>query len=542
MEREADVLIVGAGPVGLTLAIALTRLSLRIRIIDRAPETKLQPRAAVIWPRAAEVLDDLGVIGSFEKAANGLHSVEVYGRGHRLGELDVGHVTSAHPYPLVIEQHEIERLLADNLARLGIRVEWHTEATDLRLFEDRAEVTLRRTDGTEEIATSAWVVGCEGARSLVREKLGIPFEGERRKNLQVVQVNAVPTWRYADSSTHGYFFLVPHVALGAFPIPGGGYRFFAFTTDPDPNRREAPTLGEMRELIAAAAHAPELELELTPPTWIARARFQDRIAATLRRGRALLAGDAAHAWAPIGGHGMNAGIRGAHNLAWKLAAVHRGEAHAELLDTYSDEQRATAGAVIREMRFNVLELPLPPLGLLAVQKLMPIGLSSEAVRRRIEFALSDLGMHYRKSKLSWRRVPKRWLRTGVRAGDRAPDIVVVAANGARTFLHRLLSYERWTLVLAHGNEDKASQRAREQLAREIVAQYRAPIEVLSVVPYGAEAEHTFGSEGLAMLVRPDGHTALVAPLEDAGKLDEYLGRWHVARGVRRSKTVSHLTA
>ena len=515
MKREADVLIIGAGPVGLTLAIALTRLSLRVRIIDKASETKRQPRAAVIWPRAAEALDDLGV-GDFEKSANDLHSVEVYARGHRLGELDVGHVPSAHPYPLVIEQHQIERLLAGNLTRLGVHVEWRTEANDVRLFEDRAEVTLRRTNGTEEIATSAWVVGCEGTRSLVRERLGIPFEGERRKNLQVVQVNAVPTWRYAAPPTCGFFFLVPHVALGAFPIPGGGYRFFAFTTDPDPSRREAPTLEEMRELIAAAAHAPELELELTRPTWITRARFQDRVATTLRRGRALLAGDAAHAWAPVGGHGMNAGIRGAHNLAWKLAAVHCGEAHADLLDTYSDEQRATARAVIREMRFNVLELPLPPLGLLAVQRLMPLVLTSEIVQRRIEFALSDLGMHHRESVLS----SSCGGGSRLRAGDRVPD-VAVEVNGMRTQLHRLLSMDRWTLLLQTDRDDGGAARRLHGA----IAPFKVQIRVASVTPAGKDAERALGWDGQdshMLLVRPDGHVGLLARADDVCSLNDYL--------------------
>lgn len=516
MKREAGVLIVGAGPVGLTLAIALTRLALRVRIIDKAPETKRQPRAAVIWPRAEEILDALGVISDFEEAANDLHSVEVYGRGRRLGELDVGHVTSTHPYPLVIEQHKIERLLADNLARLGVRVEWSTEATEVHPFEDRVEVILRRTDGAEETVTSAWVVGCEGTRSLVRERAGIPFEGQQRKNLQAVQVNAVPTWRYADSPTHGYFFLVPHVSLGAFPIPGGGYRFFAFTTDPDPSRKEAPTLGEMRKLIAAAARTPELELELTQPTWITRARFQDRIAATLRRGRLLLAGDAAHAWAPVGGHGMNAGIRGAHNLAWKLAAVHRGEARADLLDTYSDEQRATARAVIREMRFNVLELPLPPLGLLAVQALLPLGLSSKAVRRRIEFTLSDLGMHHRESVLS----SHRGGGSRLHAGDRVPD-VAVESDGMQARLHHLLSMDRWTLLLRTDRDDGGAT----QRLHEAVAPFKAQIRVASVALADKDAERALGWDGQdshMLLVRPDGHVGLLARADDVRSLDDYL--------------------
>lgn len=542
---KADVLIVGAGPVGLTVAIALRKLGIRVRVVDRSPETKRQPRAAVLWPRALEVLRDLGIVEDFEVAANELHSVGIYGDGRHLGRLDVGRVPSAHPYPLVVEQHDIERILCDSLARLGVRVEWRTEATDVRLLGDRAEVTLKRADGSEETATVSWVVGCEGTRSVVRDSVGIPFEGGRRENLQVLQANAVPTWGYADSPTHGYFFLAPRVALGVFPIPGGGYRFFAFTDDPDPALKDPPTLEEMRELVAAAAHAPGLELELTHPTWITRARFSDRIAATLRRGRALLAGDAAHAWAPVGGHGMNAGIRGAHNLAWKLAAVHRGEAREGLLDTYSEEQRATARAVIREMRFNVLELPLPPLGLLPVKALMPLGLSSEAVKRRVELSLSDLGMHHRESALSSQRAPGRRPAGRVRAGDRLPDVSVTTDGGERTFLRHLLSYDRWTIVLRHGRgDDEASRRARERRIRDAADCCPAPVRLSVISPYGSEAERAFRSArgGLAMLVRPDGHVGLVAHADGADPLAEelgsYLGRWYVACGPRRTHLVS----
>ena len=528
-EATTDVLIVGAGPVGLTLAIALSRLSVRVRVVDQAPETKRQPRAAVLWPRALEVLCDLGIVADFEEAANELHSVDIYGDGRRLGGLDVGRVPGAHPYPLVVEQHDIERILCANLARLGVRVEWRTEATGVRLFEDRAEVTLKRADGSEETAAGSWVVGCEGTRSVVRDSVAIPFEGGRRENLQVLQANAVPTWGYADSPTHGYFFLAPRIALGVFPIPGGGYRFFAFTEDPDPSRKGPPTLDEMRELVAAAAHAPGLDLELTEPTWITRARFSDRIATTLRRGRALLAGDAAHAWAPVGGHGMNAGIRGAHNLAWKLAAVHRGEAGEGLLDTYSEEQRATARAVIREMRFNVLELPLPPLGLLAIRTLMPLGLSSQAVKRRVEFALSDLGMHHRGSPLSSHRTTSGRLR----AGDRLPDVGVFA-DEEKTTLHRLLSIEHWTLLLTGRGEADSQRRARE-----VVGSFEAPIRVAQVAPSDANAERELKRKGLMVLVRPDGYVGLVAPIAGTSTLDRYLEEF-LARASRRPSTASSM--
>lgn len=516
--READVIVVGAGPVGLALAIGLRLRGLEVRLVDKAAETKREARAAVVWPRAREVLADFGVEAAFERAANELRSVAVYADGDRLGELDLGRLATSYPFPLVLEQDTTERLLARRLEELGVRVDWRTEVTGVRSFDDRAEVTLRRADGSEERGVSSWVVGCEGSRSIVREGLGIPFEGARRENLQVVQIDAKPRWRYPESPEQGYFFLAADTSLGCFPVPEGGWRFFAFTTDPDPARKEPPTLGEMRELVASAARAPELRL--SEPRWFNRARFQDRIAGTLRRGRALLAGDAAHVWAPIGGHGMNVGLQDVHNLAWKLSAVHRGEAGEGLLDTYSEEQREMAQAVIREMKLNVLERPNPPALVPVLKVLILLGLSLDAVKGRIEFALSDFGMHRRKSRLSRQETP-----TGsLRAGDRAPNVAVVA-DGRRTDLHRLLSYDHWTLLLRDSREDsKAAGRARDAVAR-----LEAPVRSASVRPADANALRALGRrEGLLMLVRPDGYVGLAAHVDDANALDRYLDRFFLS--------------
>jgi 2-polyprenyl-6-methoxyphenol hydroxylase-like FAD-dependent oxidoreductase len=508
-----DVLIVGAGPVGLSLALALRHYDLRIRIVDRAPATKHEARAAIVWPRCAEIFDDLGCIDSFKDAAYALESTDVYANGERLGQLDVGHVASAHPHPLVIEQHVTERLLADALARRGVQVEFSTELSAIQVFEDRAEAILRRGDGMNELVTSAWLIGCDGARSQVRQQLGIPFEGKRRANLQVVQINAIPSWHYADAPSHGYFFLAANASLGCFSRPGGGYRFFCFTTDPDPSRTAAPTVDEMRELIAAVAYAPELTLTPTDPPWTNRARFQDRIAATLRRGRAFVVGDAAHVWAPIGGHGMNTGIRGAHNLAWKLAAVHRGEARPLLLDTYSDEQRASAQAVIDEMRFNILERPNGPLLLPLLRTLMPVGLASASIRRQIEWTLSDLAMHYRQSKLAWHYGGRQRLR----AGDRVPDVAVFAEH---TFvsLHRLLSMQQWTLLVSIDDRDESAV----ERTRAIAAAYRANIRVIGVRPQDHEAQQALGHPDSIILVRPDRHIGLLTRRDDLATLERYL--------------------
>jgi 2-polyprenyl-6-methoxyphenol hydroxylase-like FAD-dependent oxidoreductase len=190
MEKRADVIIIGAGPVGLTLAINLKRLGLSVHVIDKAPQTKREQRACVIWSRSTEILADLGLIDDFVAASATLNRATVYANGRHLGAMTLGSSQSPYPRPLVIEQNTIEHLLAVHLARLCIDVEWQAEATDIVEVDQSVYVTLTHADGRQEIIEGQWVVGCEGTRSMLREKMGIVFEGRKRSNLQALQVNA----------------------------------------------------------------------------------------------------------------------------------------------------------------------------------------------------------------------------------------------------------------------------------------------------------------------------------------------------------------
>lgn len=507
MGETADVLVVGAGPVGLTVAAALARLGVGVRVIDQASGTKRQARAAVVWPRAAEVLDDIGAAASVVQAANPLRSVEVVASGRRVGLLRLGYLDSAYPCPLVIEQHDIERLLVDAFGELGGTVHWEQELVDLRVRDAGVDAVVRGADGADHVVEAAWVVGCDGTRSRVRQAAGIAFAGRPRRNLQVLQINAHPRWDLRADRDHGWFFLEPNASLGVFAVPGGGYRFFCFTTDPDPSQTAPPTVEQMRRLVALITRHPDLALTPTEPYWANRARFQDRIAARLRRGRILLAGDAAHAWAPIGGHGMNAGLRGAHNLAWKLAAVVAGHADAGILDTYDTEQRAAARTVMAEMRFNPLELPLPPAAYWPATAGMRVALAVPAAQRRIEHALSDLGMRHRRSALSVEasRAP------GARAGSRVPN-ASVTVGGRKTQLHEVLGYDRWTLLAGPATDPAALARAIE---------HRPGIRLvrLDTDPDGAPA-----LSAPLLLIRPDRHIGLRADATDVAALDAYCGQ------------------
>ncbi|GHF26669.1 hypothetical protein GCM10010218_04460 [Streptomyces mashuensis] len=504
---RTDVVVVGAGPTGLALAIGLRQYGVGVEVLEKEARGKREARAGIVWQRALEVLADLGCADALTAAGLSLREVEVFAQGQRVGAMPMRCRDTAFPHPLSIEQDAVERLLGDRLAAVGGGVRWSTEAVGLRLGSDGAEVDVRLPDGGTDTVRCGWVVGCEGSHSMVRKELGIPFEGARRPDLQCVQINARADWKQPYDPARSYFFLERGASLGVSPRPGGGYRFFCFRTDPDPSIRRPPGLREMRDLVAEATHEPGVRLWPTDPPWANRARFQDRVAGTLRAGRALLAGDSAHLWAPIGGHGLNTGLRGAHNLAWKLASVVQGRCPEGLLDTYTGEQRRTAHAVMREMRRNLLELPPTPASLRAVRALGPRLMATPAFARRISATLSDLAMGHAGSPLS---------QGG--AGARLPDLPATVA-GRRRSLHELLSYDRWTLLAAPG-----APVDDERLAA-VTGRYAIPVRTFRPrLDRGTERRLPAAA---LLLVRPDRHIGLAA--HDLPALETYIRRWFVRK-------------
>ncbi|GHC55294.1 FAD-dependent monooxygenase [Streptomyces cinnamoneus] len=517
MHDYRDVVVIGAGPTGLAVAVGLRQYGVDVCVVEKAGRGKREARAGIIWQRALEVLGDLGCVEDVVREGLLLRHVEMYAGGRQAGGMTFACGATAHPHPLSIEQDAVERLLGERLAAVGGEVEWSTEAVAVRTGQDGAEVDVRGPDGRLRTVRCAWVVGCEGAHSVVRKGLGIPFEGARRPNLQCVQLNAVPTWKYPYADDRTRFFLERGASLGVSPRPGGGNRFFCFLTDPDPSVERPPGLDEMRTLIARTAHDPGVRLAPTEPPWANRARFHDRVAGSLREGRALLAGDSAHLWAPIGGHGLNTGLRGAHNLAWKLAAALHGWAADPyaLLDTYATEQRLTAQKVMRAMRHNILELPPGRLALLGIRLAGPYLTRSQWFGDRIRAMLSDLSMHHRESALS-----------EGRAGDRLPD-VTVTVDGRRCRLHELLSYGRWTLLVAPGAARRGVDVAR---LHAVTGAYAMPVELFRprLDPGGPAGEAPRLPGTALVLVRPDRHIGLAC--DSVTELETYIRRWFVRKG------------
>jgi 2-polyprenyl-6-methoxyphenol hydroxylase-like FAD-dependent oxidoreductase len=375
----------------------------------------------------------------------------------------------------VIEQHRLQQeLQAEYLALGGALI----RGVVLESFVQDDTAVAARLAGPDGGFTvrADWLVGCDGARSGVRRRLGIPFVGRAVPDLEVVQAKAEVDWPYDPA--RGCLFIAPGRALGAFPMPDGRRRFYCFKTLDGASDESPPSQAEVESLIGEVMGRPPLRLR--EAEWLSRARFQERIAARLRVGRVLLAGDAAHVWAAVGGHGMAVAVMGAGNLAWRLAAVARGEGPVELLDNYGEEQRAQAAAMIAKLKFDLLERPLPALAVTAVGLLGPAVLASAAARRAIERMLSDMDLHHRRSALS-------------QGGGGRLD-----AGGAG----------RWRLLTGTG--------ADVAVIGGLLAG-RARIEVVA----GA------GRVARCRLVRPDGFVAYAGSIR---QLEPYLDRWLPRRG------------
>ena len=338
---ETEVLIAGAGPTGLVLALWLVRQGVRVRIVDRNGGPGTESRAMAVQARTLELYRQLDLAG--EIVAGGLRNpaINLWAKGERRARLsfrEAGRELTPFPFVLIFPQDRHERVLVRRLEEAGVRVERDTEL--LGFEQDAAGVSARlRGPVGETTARAAWLAGCDGARSAVRHALGTGFEGGTYAHTFYVADVEV-----AGPSANGEI----HLSLEDGDFAG----LFAYD-----ERGNARLIGAVRDAEAEAGHAlafadvrqraiASLGLTVDKVNWFSTYRVHHRVAAQYRHGRALLLGDAAHLHSPAGGQGMNTGIGDAVNVAWKLAHVLRGRAPEALLDTYQAERQAFARKLV----------------------------------------------------------------------------------------------------------------------------------------------------------------------------------------------------
>jgi 2-polyprenyl-6-methoxyphenol hydroxylase-like FAD-dependent oxidoreductase len=533
----ADVLVVGAGPVGLTMAAELARHGVRCRIVEKLEAPSGYCKAIGVTPRTLEVWEDMGVARVMIDAGlwlRGLRTI-VGGKTHEVTQhfpdLPYGH--------LGIPQYDTERILAAHLAQFGVTVERGVALDGLRDAGGRVAVALKAADGLTETTECRFVVGCDGAHSAVRHALGIGFPGDRFP-MEFMLGDVAIHWDVPRGI--GVFAIVPRENtapdfLVAIPLPAlGRYRVSMLAPDElagpggaehgISSERPGPSLEQLQavadRLLPGAPRLSELR-------WSSLFGISMRVADKYRVGNVFIAGDAAHIHPPTGGQGMNTGIQDAYNLAWKMALVLRDGADARLLDSYEAERRPVGAEVVERTR----------------RASMSFGRERASKENRL--ADTQILVNYRDSvwiKDAYADRPKN----AVRAGDRAPD-----ADGLRRdqvgFPFRLFDLLRGTdhvlVVYLTRGRIREWTREVEALARDLADAYGPLVRVVAVAAEGADAPEIIGATlvqdagkgfarayaartGLICLVRPDGYIAYMGNALDRGGLfaflEEALGR------------------
>jgi len=340
LPRHTDVLIVGAGPAGLTLAVTLAQLGISHVIIDSKPTAAPGTKAAAIQPRTLEYLDRIGVADTL--IGDGLRGggFAVVDRDRPLMRMSYESVASPFPFLLLIGQQQTEVRLAERLEALGGHV--HRSATLLDLHDDFPGIaaTIADADGLVHAVTARYVAGCDGVHSSVRRLAGIDFPGDAPAALFALADVVLQEDSPRDLDTT--FSLSPHGMLITSALPGNQLRVVASVPEGTP----APDTAAIAELLGrrGGGWIRGAAIESVPAS--SAYRVQQRVAATLHKGNVFLLGDAAHTHSPAGGQGMNTGIQDAANLGWKLHYVLTGRARDELLDSYDTERRPVAAQLI----------------------------------------------------------------------------------------------------------------------------------------------------------------------------------------------------
>ena len=467
---DADVLVAGAGPTGLALALDLARRGVSVRVLDKADRFSVGSRGDGIQPRTLEVFEDLGVLDEVLSAGIPAPMTRIYDDDRVVWEGRMAEPVAPRPgvpYPNLwfVPQWRTEQILRSRLASHGVQVELHAGVLGFEQDEDGVTVRL---DGDETLR-AAYLVGADGGRSTVRRQLAVPFVGETNDDVALLLAD-VRVEGLDHEYGHGWM-LDGHSYFGFTPLAGGDDTYAVTTSAPGIQ----PSLEDLQRTLEAVSGRTDIRLrELTWSTiWCPNIR----IVKQFRVGRVLLAGDAAHVHPPTGGQGLNTGVQDAYNLGWKLGAV-LSRVPDDLLDSYEAERLPVAARVL--------------------------GISTALLEKHLTGAddAFERGEETRQLDLSYRRGPLTLDDGSSRAlvaGDRAPDAPCLDHDGRPVRLFNCYAGPHWTL-LRFGATAPTLDRAG-------LRSYRVGSDLVDTNRHIQDAYDV--KDVAAVLIRPDGYIGAI---------------------------------
>ncbi|MFE6836824.1 FAD-dependent monooxygenase [Streptomyces sp. NPDC057705] len=517
-----DVLVVGAGPVGLVVACELVQQGIPVRLVDASVTSPEHSRAAIVWPRILEQLRRIGAAAPLIDAGHQVDGVSFYSEGSRLGSVSMNHLPGTpYRFALTIPQNVTESVLEKRLLELGGSIERGVTLERLTQGPQRTRVSLRTAEGTVEEAEYGWVVGADGAHSTVRKQLGIAFEGEAPDL----------TFAIADAPVEGglshrmlHYLYSARGAFGLAPLDGVNFRLAVSV----PHREEgaaAPSRELFQERLEQVAPGAGTIGDLH---WSTTFRLRCRTAAAFRQGRCFLAGDAAHIMSPAGGQGMNTGLIDAVSLGWRLAGVIRGRLADSVLDEYDAERRAAAHRITRttglQTRWGLVSGRARTV---ARDGIARVADTTGLLQRVAAPVMSQLDIGYAPPQDRWSAVKGAATRlagiSGVRPGTRLPVFVAEPGDEDRRTGRPRIAGDRLSVLLWPGVHRGPGWAERAAAARAAIPAGTAVVDLAEVV--SPDLERSFPRDPAAAVVRPDGHLAAFVPLTRP---------WEIAPALRRA--------
>jgi 2-polyprenyl-6-methoxyphenol hydroxylase-like FAD-dependent oxidoreductase len=511
INQNPDVIVVGAGPVGLVAGCELARRGVGVRVIDKLAEPTDQSRAIAVHARSLDMFDRMGIVEELLGTGIKAIAMQTYTGGRKLYRIPLGEVDSAFPFTLNTAQTETERVLGEHLQSLGVTVERGVELVALSQDDEGAHLTLQRSGSTERVSAS-WVIGADGARSAVRKLVGAKltgsFVGER------FLLGDVEAEHNLDLESMHTFFASDGPVI-VLPMRDGRMRFLAEVHDPhDASIETHPTLDDLQEIVDRRIGG----IRLLRPHWLTSFEIHHARVPSYRWGRVFLAGDAAHIHSPAGGQGMNTGMQDVFNLAWKLAAVINGDAGDTLLDSYEAERVPVADSVIAFTNRLTKAGTLSGVPRRIRDVVLRILSRVPAVRRIMAETVEEVNVAYKDSPIAVGQPPKH---AKVAAGQHVPHVddeavqkQLHAACGSQTPDHIVLTIADGQVAPAAGHGQVQVLVTSEDT---LVAGYSAVV----ADPKGVVAQRLGLKNGGRVATRPDGYIGAIAALDDTTTIADY---------------------